>query len=81
MIMIEVERDPTESTASVLRRFNKRVQGLNLIRRVKGLKAKERPLSHYKKKKTALKRLVRRAEYERLKKLGKIVVPVSGHAH
>lgn len=71
MIMIEVKRDGTESTGSAMRRFSKKVQGAGIVRLVKSLKATERPLSHYKKKKAALKRITRRNEYERLKKLGK----------
>lgn len=72
MITIEVKRDPTESSSSVLRRFSKKVQGANILRKVKSLKARERPQSHYKKKRAALKRLSRREAYERLKKLGKL---------
>lgn len=69
--VIEVTREGNESNSSVMRRFSKRVQSAGIIRRVKSLKAAERPQSHYKRKKSALKRLTRRAEYERLKKLGK----------
>ncbi len=72
MIRIEVKRDQTESTGSALRRFSKKVQVAGVIRKVKSLKSVERPLSHFKKKKAALKRLTRRAAYERLKKLGKL---------
>lgn len=68
---IEIKREEGESSSSVLRRFQKRVQGAGIVRRVKKLRATERPQSHYKKKKSALKRLERRATYERLKKLGK----------
>ncbi len=76
MIMIEVKRDQSESTSSVMRRFSKRVQGSGIIKKIKARKSLERPLSQYKKKKSALKRLARRADYERLKKLGKIAAPV-----
>ncbi len=69
--VIEVKREANESNSSVLRRFSKRVQGAGIIRRVKSRRAAERSQSHYKKKRSALKRLTRRAEYERLKKLGK----------
>lgn len=69
--VIEVKREQSESNSGVLRRFSKRVQGAGIIRLVKSRRASERPQSHYKKKKSALKRLTRRAEYERLKKLGK----------
>lgn len=72
MIRIEVKRESSESTASALRRFSKRVQGLGLVKRLKAHKSAERKLSDYKRKKAALKRLARRAEYVRLKKLGKI---------
>lgn len=72
MIIIEVKRDSTESTSGVLRRFSKRVQGSGIVKRAKKLRFTERPLSHYKKKKSALVRLERRNAYERLKKLGKI---------
>jgi ribosomal protein S21 len=79
MIKIEVKRDSTESTSSVLRRFSKRVQGSGIVRRAKALRFTERPLSHYKKKKAALVKLERRTAYERLKKLGK--VPTAPQKH
>ncbi len=72
MITIEVTREPNESSSSVLRRFSKKVQSSNIIREVKALKAATRTQSHFKKKKSALNRLTRRAEIERLKKLGKL---------
>lgn len=77
MIRIEVQRDQTESNSSVLRRFTKKVQGAGIVKRVKGMRFAERALSDYKKKKSALKRLTRRAAYERLKKLGKVDVTPS----
>ena len=69
---IEVKRNQNESTMSLIRRFTKRVQGLNLIRKVKSLQSVERPKSTYKRKMEALKRMKKRATIERLKKLGKI---------
>ncbi len=69
--VIEIKREQGESSSSLLRRFQKRVQGAGIIRRVKSLKAATRAQSHYKRKKSALTRLARRTEYERLKKLGK----------
>lgn len=76
MIVIEVSRTPGESNSSIMRRFSKRVQSLGIVRKVKGLKARERVQSHYKVKKAALKRLTKREERERLKKLGKIATNV-----
>lgn len=74
MINIEVKREANESSASLVRRFSKRMQGSNIVRRAKSLKSRERPLSSFKKRQKALKRLTRWAEIERLKKLGKIKV-------
>ncbi len=72
-VNVEVSRNNNETTASLIRRFTKRVQGAGIIPRVKSQRYSERPLSKYTKKKMALKRLIKRKEVERLKKLGKIV--------
>lgn len=72
MINVEVSREPNESSSSLIRRFSKRLQGSNVVRRAKGLKERERPLSGFKKRQRALKRLTRRAEIEHLRKLGKL---------
>jgi len=72
MMVIEVSKISGESNANVLRRFSKRVQGAGLVRRVRGGRFQLRSKSELKKKQDALKRLKRRAEYERLWKLGKI---------
>ncbi len=70
MISIEVKRAANESNTSVLRRFSKRVQVAGIVRKTKARRAAERVQSHYKLKKAALKRLKRRHDYERGKKLG-----------
>lgn len=69
---VEVKREGGESNSSVLRRFNKRVQSSGVIRRAKSLRYRARPQSHFKRKKSALVRLTRRAAWERAKKLGEI---------
>ena len=74
MINIEIKREPAESTTSALRRFSRKMNASGIVKKVKALKARERRLSFYKRKASALKRLARSAEYERLKKLGKIEV-------
>ena len=76
MIVIEVNRSAGESNSSIMRRFSKRVQSSGIVRKVKGLKSRERVQSHYKVKKAALKRLTKRVDRERLKKLGKIATNV-----
>ena len=69
---IEVTKNSNESTASLLRRFSKKIQGAGLVRKVRGSRFSERTKSELKKKRDALKKLDRRAKYERLFKLGKI---------
>lgn len=75
---VKVERNPNESTSSVIRRFTKRVQDAGFLGRVRGLKEATRTLSHYKKKKAALEVLRRRSEREKLAKLGKLVLNKKG---
>lgn len=70
--VIEVKKNPTESNTSVLRRFSRRIQESNIIQKVKSSRYNERKESKLKVKKSALKRMARRKEIEKLKKLGKI---------
>jgi ribosomal protein S21 len=72
-VVIEVRKNPNENNGSVLRRFSRRIQESGIIRKVKGSRYNLRKESHLKMKKSALKRLGRRGEIERLRKLGKIV--------
>jgi ribosomal protein S21 len=70
--VIEVRKNPNENNASVLRRFSRRIQESNIIQKVKGHRYNERKESKLKVKKSALKRMGKRKEIERLRKLGKI---------
>ncbi|MCE9549354.1 hypothetical protein K8Q98_03100 [Candidatus Nomurabacteria bacterium] len=70
--VIEVKKNPNENNTSVLRRFSRRIQESNIIPKVKGSRYNERKESKLKVKKSALKRMNRRKEIEKLKKLGKI---------
>lgn len=72
MIRIQVQKNQTETTTSLLRRFSKRVQGAGLIREAKSHRYHERAKSSYVKQKLALGRLKRRREIEKLRKLGKL---------
>jgi len=72
MNSIEVQRAGNESNASLLRRFTKRVQGSGILRAVRGRRYAERMESPLKKKQSALKRISKREDYNRLRKLGKI---------
>jgi len=72
-VVIELKKNPSENSASLVRRFSRRVQESGIVQRVKGNRYAERPLSKLKQKAGALKRIVRRREIERLKKLGKAI--------
>ena len=70
--IIEVKKNPNENNASVLRRFSRKIQESNIIRKVKSSRYNERRESKLKIKKSALKRMVKRKANDKLRKLGKI---------
>ena len=69
---IEVKKNGNENNASLLRRFSRRIQESGILPKVKSKRYSEREDSKLKVKAAALKRLARRKENERLRKLGKI---------
>ena len=71
--VIEVRKNPNENNSSVLRRFSRKIQESGIIRKVKSSRYNLRKESKLKVKKSALKRLSRRKEIEKLKKLGKMI--------
>ncbi len=71
-INVEVKKNSNENAVSLIRRFTKRVQGSGVIPRVRSLRWAQRAQSDYKKKKSALVVLAKRAEFEYLKKMGKL---------
>ncbi len=70
--IIEVKKNPNENNPSVLRRFSRKIQESGIIQRVKGNRYNKRQESKLKVKKSALKRMGRRKEIEKLRKLGKM---------
>lgn len=70
--VIEVKKNPNENNASLLRRFSRKIQESNIIQKVKGGRYNERSLSKLKVKMGTLKRLAKRKETEKQRKLGKI---------
>lgn len=70
--VIEIKKNGNESASSVMRRFSRRVRESGIVRHVKDNRYSKRAASSYVMKKNALKRMERRGEYARLKKLGKI---------
>lgn len=69
---IEVRRGKNESSSALIRRFTRRVQGLNLVREVRGRRYWQRKASKNTNHKRALVATERRANYRELVKLGKI---------
>jgi ribosomal protein S21 len=70
--VIEVRKNPNENNSSILRRFSRRMQESGIIRRVKARRYNIRKESPVKQKKSAMKRIARRKEIEKLRKLGKM---------
>ncbi len=71
-VNVEVTKNQNESAISLIRRFTKRVQGSGVIPRVRSLRWAKRKESYFKRKKSALVVLEKRAHYEHLKKMGKL---------
>ncbi len=71
-INIEVKKSQSENNMTLIRRFSKRVMEAGIIQKVKGGRYAERPESKLSLKNRALKRIAKRKEVERLKKLGKM---------
>ncbi len=69
---VEVEKNNQESTANLIRRFTKRVQGSGIINRVRKNRYWKREKSGMVNRMSRLKKLERKKEYETLLKLGKI---------
>ena len=72
-INIEVTKGPSENNLSVLRRFQKRVQGAGILNRVRGRRYSERVKSENVKQAKTLAYLKKKQETAELVKLGKIV--------
>ena len=71
-INVQVEKNQNESSANVIRRFQKRVQGAGIIRRVRDNRYHARTKSENVRKEARLKKLTKKVAYERLYKLGKV---------
>lgn len=69
---IELKRNPNENGLSLIRRFSRKMQESGIIPQVKGLRYAVRPISKLAEKNMKVRRLARRVEVEKLKKLGKM---------
>lgn len=69
---VEVEKNNNESSANVIRRFTKRVQGAGIVPKVRAGRYFSRIKSRNVQRTAKLKKLLKRESYEKLVKLGKI---------
>jgi ribosomal protein S21 len=72
MTNVELKKNNHENAMSLIRRFSRRIQESGIIPKVKGKRYSERPMSKLSEKNMTIKRIARRVEIERLKKLGKM---------
>ncbi len=71
-MVLEVKKQPKETTQSLIRRFTKNIQQSGILLEARKIQFKKREKSRQMKKRTALRREKLKKKYERLKKLGKI---------
>ncbi len=69
---VQVENNPNESSANVIRRFTKRVQNAGIVRRMRDIRYYSRVKSDNVRKESRLKKLAKKDAYEKLYKLGKV---------
>ncbi len=72
-VHIEIKKTANENSANVLRRFSRKVTESGIVQKVKSKRYNERPLSKLGTKLLKIKKLTKRKESDRLKKLGKVV--------
>lgn len=74
--VIEVKKNANENNVNLIRRFTRKVQESGIIQRVKDNRYNKRSESKVKTKLSALKKIAKKKEQERLFKLGKATRPV-----
>lgn len=72
MINIEIKKNSNENNMGIVRRFTRRVQESGILNRVRSIRYNNRKPGSLAQKNMALKKINRRIEIERLKKLGKM---------
>ena len=69
---LEILKQERETSQSLVRRFQKRIQRSGLLLQARKIRFRQRRKSEQMKKRAALRREELKKEYEKLKKLGKI---------
>jgi len=70
-INVQIEKNPNESSANVIRRFQKRVQNSGIVRRLRDNRYYKRVKSANVRQTARLNKLSKKTAYDRLYKLGK----------
>lgn len=71
-INIKIEKNKNENNLSMIKRFSRKMQESGIINKVKSERYADRNKSDFVKKKNKLKTLSKKAEFEKMFKLGKI---------
>lgn len=71
-MVLEVKKQSSESSQSLVRRFTKGIQQSGILFKVRKNQFWQRPKSRNARKKAALRREELKKEYEKMKKLGKL---------
>lgn len=69
---VQVDKNNNESSANVIRRFTKRVQGAGIVPKVRAGRYYSRIKSRNVQRVAKIKKLAKKVTYEKLLKLGKI---------
>jgi ribosomal protein S21 len=72
-INVSIEKNATENTSSVLRRFQKKVRTAGFLQTVRGGRYFNRQQSTLKTKRSALVRIARTADYRAKEKAGQVM--------
>jgi DNA-binding GntR family transcriptional regulator len=70
---VNIKKKEKQSSADVLKQFQKLVKSAGVVTKLKSIKFHERKESDFKKKAAALKKINKTVENDRLRKLGKKV--------
>ncbi len=75
---IHVEKSGNENTSAVLRKFTQKMRSAGIVQKMRKIRYTSRPLSPLGRKKKALRKIARRADFEQLIKEGKLSESVRG---
>jgi len=77
-VNIEVTKTGNDNTSALLRKFSQRMRSAGIVQKMRSIRYRNRPLSPLRRKQNTLRKLARRAEFERLIKEGKLSESVRG---